>query len=236
MNLRQLTIFPLCLVFSSILNAKEFTLSAIENSAYLPFASGVVSEAYQRLHYSISIAEYPAARSLLVSNKGERADGELFRISGAEIKFTNLIPVEVPLSFSDWVVISRDKDIVIEGWQSLKPYLIASRGGVVTTDLGTQGMNVTKVDTNEQLVLMLVAGRVDVIVMSRNNALKYVTGVEHEELLILEPPVQRIPVYHFINKKNINILNELTEVMSTMSQEGFIEEAFEKHLEWLSNQ
>ena len=68
-------------------------------------------------------------------------------MSGIETQFNNLVPIPVSLSFSDWVVVSKLNTIKIEGWHSIKPYVVGARRGVVTTDKGTLGMDVTKVNS-----------------------------------------------------------------------------------------
>jgi len=219
----------LAILFPVVVSADEFTFSTIKNASLISYANEVLTEAYGRLGHTIKVLELPAARSIFISNEGAGVDGELFRVSGIETKFQNLVPIPVTLSFSDWVVVSKSNTIKIEGWHSIKPYVVGTRLGVVTTDIGTLGMEPTKVNTNKQLLKMLLSDRVDLIVLSKNNALKHTLGIEYKNLHILQPPIQRVPVYHFVHKKHAALIPKLTTILKTMQQQGFITDAYSRY-------
>jgi len=223
--------FFLCfLIFFPVsVSADEYTFSAIKNASFIGYAREVLTEAYGRLGHTVKILELPAARSVFISNEGAGVDGELFRVSGIETKFPNLVPIPVTLSFSDWVVVSKSNTIKVEGWHSIKPYVVGTRLGVITTDKGTLGMEPTKVNTNKQLLKMLLSDRVDLIVLSKNNALKHTKGIEHKTLHILQPPIHRVPVYHFIHKKHAALIPKITSILQAMQQQGFISSAYSRY-------
>lgn len=223
-------------LYSSVYLSSDSTLnfSAIEGSAYTNFATTVMKEVYDRLDLDFVVTPLPAKRSLVSSNAGGELDGELFRISGIERTYTNLIPIEVPLSASYWMVLTVDKNFEVDGWESLQPYRIGVRHGIATTDRGTEGMNTFKANTNEQLITMLINGRVDIVVMSENN----IKGLNHlitnSSIVSLEQPVQIIPVYHFLHKSNILLVPHVRGVLEDLKAEGFITRTFNKHLEELN--
>jgi len=219
----------LLILFPLSLSADEFTFSAIKNASFIGYASEVLVEAYGRLGHTVKVLELPAARSIFISNEGAGVDGELFRVSGIETKFQNLVPIPVTLSFSDWVVVSKSNTIKIEGWHSIKSFVVGTRLGVVTTDIGTKGMEPTKVNTNKQLLKMLLSDRVDLIVLSKNNALKHTQGIEHKNLHILQPPIQSVPVYHFVHKKHARLIPKITTILKAMQQQGFISDAYSRY-------
>ncbi len=209
--------------------AKEVNFAVIEGSAYTNYAFKVLSEAYSRLDIELKITPLPPKRSLRSSNAGGELNGELFRISGIESTYTNLIPIQVPLSYSEWIVYAVEYDFKVNGWESLKPYKIGVRTGVATTDIGTLGMNTQGVNTNEQLFAMLEHSRVDIIVMSKTNAAKIQRNAPTPQLKALTPPVQLIPVYHFIHKDFSYIIPQITKVLQEMKDEGFIDNAFNEY-------
>ena len=219
----------LAILFPMSVSADEFTFSAIQNASFIGYAEEVLTEAYGRLGHTIKVLELPAARSVFISNRGAGVAGELFRVSGIETKFNNLVPIPVSLSFSDWVVVSKLNTIKIEGWHSIKPYVIGTRRGVVTTDKGTIGMDTTQVNSNEQLFKMLISDRVDLIVLSKNNALKHTRNVTHKKFHILQPPIQRVPVYHFVHIQHKELIPKITAILQTMQQQGFILDAYTRY-------
>lgn len=216
--------------------SKEITFAAIEGSSYTNYAVTILSEAYDRLGLKLKVVSLPPKRSLSTSNAGGEFSGELFRISGVEKTYENLIPIEVPLSYSEWIVYTIDHDFAVNGWESLRPYTIGVRNGIATTDYGTLGMNTEKVHTNEQLFNLLKIGRVDIVVMSKTNAARIQRRNPTPGLKALTPPVQEIPVYHFIHKDRNYLIPQITEVLQQMKEEGFIDNAFNDYWEFLLSQ
>lgn len=209
---------------------QELNFSAIKNAAYIKHANRVMTEAYKRMGRTFTITELPAKRSLVSSNSGKGLDGELFRIAGVEKNYTNLIPIKVPLSRSMWMVYTIDTKFKVNGWQSLKPYKIGVRNGVVTTDKGTAGMDTVSVNSNQQLFELLETGRVDIVVMSHSNGEKYLNKHPDTKIHSLTEPVQIRPVYHFVHKKNAYYIPKLTAILQDMYEQGVIEKAYQEYV------
>lgn len=205
-------------------SADKLVFTSIENSAFTKFALKVVRKAYENIGVEISILPLPGTRALIVANKGEAVDGELFRISGIEKVHTNLIPIEVALHKSEWMVYTKNKEFQVNGWESLKPYKIGIKRGIKTTQKGTLGMQTVLVNKNEQLFKMLDRERVDVIVISKINGKKYLDKTKYDKIKFLETPVSIIPVYHFLHIKNKHLLPKITKAMKELESKGFIEE------------
>ncbi|MGL1893067.1 MAG: transporter substrate-binding domain-containing protein [Spirochaetaceae bacterium] len=228
--LRYIIVLSIFMISSVIFaQTKKIEVTAIEGSAFTNYAYEVLKEAYSRIDMELTITGLPAKRSLIVSNSGVDADGELFRISGIEKTYTNLMPIEIPLILSEWQVYSMNYDFDVKGWHSLKQYTIGVRRGIATTDNGTEGMDTQKVNSNEQLFSMLKYNRVDVVVLSKINAVKVLRNFLDLDVKLLNKPVQVIPVYHYLHKKNRDIIPTLTAAMKQMEDEGIIKQILEKH-------
>jgi polar amino acid transport system substrate-binding protein len=80
-------------------------------------------------------------------------------------------------------------------------------------------MNVELVDTVEQAFRMLHAGRNDVVVDLRTTQCKLkhfdVSGIR-----ALEPPLARIPLYHYLHARHKALSAKLETVLTRMEQEG----------------
>jgi len=205
-------------------SSDKLLFSSVQNSGFSKFAFDVMSKAYKNIGIEIAIKPMPGKRALVASNKGEKVDGELFRISGIEKTYTNLVPVKVALHKSQWMVYTKNKEFQVKGWQSLKPYKIGIRRGIATTTKGTQGMQTVLVNNNEQLFKMLDSNRVDIIVISKINGKKYFDASTYKDVKLLETPVSVIPVYHFLHKKNIHLLPKITKAMKELESKKIIEE------------
>jgi len=213
----------LLLLSSQAFSSEKLIFTSIKNSSFTNFAMAVLGEAYKRIDIEISNEPLPAKRSLRWANEGLHYDGELFRISGIEKQYTNLIPIKVPLHKSQWMAYTKNKKIKIAGWQSLKPYKIGIRRGIVTTKNGTKGFDTQEVNTNKQLFEMLYRNRVDVVILSKGNAEKALDGLNYEGINMLEPPVSTRYVYHYIHKKNKHLQSKLYKVLEKMEKEGLID-------------
>ncbi len=222
--MKKITYFFLFCFFSMLsLNAKdELVFTSIKNSSFEPYGVKVMNKVYSQLGYKIKLEPLPAKRSLQYANSGGRYDGELFRISGIEQRYPNLIPIKVSLNESRWMVYSKNPYIKVNGWESLRDYKIGIRRGIQTTANGTLGMDRQIVDTNEQLFALLDKGRVDVVIMSIGNGKKTLKKTASKDIYQLEPPVQIIPVYHFVHKQNDFLVPKITKIMKGLEKEGYI--------------
>jgi len=187
----------------------------------------VVSEAYNRLGIQVQIEKFPSERSITESNNG-KVDGEVSRISGIDDIYSNLIMVPVMVNWFDIVVFTKDIKSSVTGWDSLKPYTIGIKIGTKFAEMGTKGMTVSPVSTSEQLFLMLDFRRTDVVVMSRVTGLFEIKQLQLQGIRILEPPLSKKKLYHYIHKKHKSIIPALTKVLQDMETEGRIEEIREQ--------
>jgi len=86
-------------------------------------AAKILPEAYKELGYTVEFQELPPERSLKAFDEG-RVDAYIF--SDAEFKENHpgAVLVNEPIGTDDIVVFTKRKDMVVKGWESLKPYVI----------------------------------------------------------------------------------------------------------------
>ena len=219
----------------SLFSSQQLKLVTVQNSVVSHVTHKVIKEAYRRLGLTISLDYYPAKRSLALSNEGVFYDGELHRIGGMEKKYPNLIPIWVPIYLLEGVIVTSGVDFDVKGWDSLNPYSIAVRRGISFTVNGTKGMNRVILNSNEHLFQLLDNQRVDIIVLSRINALKQIQNQKYSNLKILEPPVQVYKMYHYLHKKNAHLVPKLKSVLKDMQEEGVIQKIKSDYIRSLSN-
>jgi len=225
MYIRLISAFLTTLILISHSYASQsIKLSAIENSDNSNISELVLREAYGKLGFTLYITPLPAKRSLHHANEG-MADGELFRITGMEKKFPNLIKVPVPINSLDGVAVTRKVDFTVAGWDSLKPYFIAIRRGVKFSDTGTKDMKRIYFNSNIGLGRILIESKgVDIAVMARVNALKTLQHLREvkasTELRILEPAIASYPLFHYLHKKHAHLVPKLTQILDAMHASG----------------
>ncbi len=191
-------------------------------------ATKIVQEAYRRLNISVKVIGYPALRSLVTSNSG-KVDGELFRLRNLHKKYTNLLMIPVPLYRVEWGVFTKDKNFVVNGCESLRPYTIAIERGIPPAENCTKGMRVQAISHEVQIFLLVLAGRVDigldVILDGKFVMLK--AGVKG--LRILQPPVMANDIFHYLHKKHKNIAFKVTTAIYEVVDEG-LHKKFEEEI------
>jgi polar amino acid transport system substrate-binding protein len=179
----------------------------------------VLTEAYQRIGITIRAADLPAERSLVESNKGSY-DGEVTRVRGIENSYPNLIPVPVPLTRAEGLVFTKNIAIIVDGWESLKPYSIIIRRGLKFAEEGTRGMKVTLVNTYPECFKLVSMGRYDVTVCDRLAGYYFIRQHAYADLKVLEPALESFHLYHYLHKKNASLIPEISAALAQMQAEG----------------
>lgn len=214
------------------------TFSAIQNSVNSTISLLVLREAYAKMGLDIDTKPLPAKRALIHANKGE-VDGELFRIGGIEKTNTNLVQVPVAINQLDGMVMTHGEIFEVKGWESLKPYRIAIRLGVKFSEQGTRGMTTKTFNTNKMLGWVLLAEKdqreADISVIARVNGLVVIRDIQNtgkgRGLKLLEPPIESYPLYHYLHKKNEDLVPKLTNVLKDMEASGRIRQIRREYLD-----
>ncbi len=131
------------------------------------------------------------------------------------------------------VVLTKITAFPVTGWDSLKPYNIVIRLGIKYAEKGTKGMKVHTVSENEHLFIALDYGRCDVAVSSRLIGLEYIQKLQFSEIKILEPPLVKMELFHFLHKKHEKLIPEITKVLKEMQAKGRIREIRRQHIDKL---
>jgi polar amino acid transport system substrate-binding protein len=198
-----------------------------QNHPMTAIATGILTEAYSRLGIKIKTIAFPIARSLIMANSGY-SDGELFRGSINHKKFPNLIKIPVVLDYGQIVVFSKELTFKVNGWSSLQPYTIGIQIGIKEVETGTAGMQVDPVATPEQLFNKLILGRNQIIVLPLDVGLMVMKAMKLQQIKILEPPLQKDPLYHYLHHTHKQLVPRITAVLKQMEAEGLITQIREK--------
>lgn len=224
----------LSLAFASTSRGQESLIFARPIGPSAELCLRVLNEAYQRIGITIRDKGLPGERSLVESNKGSY-DGEVVRVWGINELYTNLIPVAVPLTTAEGMVFTKNLAFVVDGWESLRPYSIIIRRGLIFAEKGTRGMKVTLVNTYPECFKLVSRGRYDVTVCDRLAGYYFIRQHEYSDLKVLEPALESFHLYHYLHKKNASLIPEITATLAQMQAQGrmmairaaFIEELLE---------
>ncbi len=213
----------------SKLHAEQMVFTTLKGMSVAEVCSTVLTEAYTILGIDIKIHSFPPQRAINTSNRG-LVDGEVMRIKNTDKTYKNLIRIDPSICVMHSRVYTMKSHIVLTGWSSLRPYKIGIHLGHLYAKRGTSGMNVETIGTNEQLLEMLHEGRLDVVVAQEPDARKIIKDLGLKGINELSPPIASLPLYHYLHKKNADIIDRLEAVLSKMHTEGRIEEIYKSYL------
>lgn len=191
----------------------------------------ILTKAFKKAGFEISIAQRPAERSLYDANRGT-TDGDFIRITKIGQIYPNLLIVPEHLYDMEFVVFTKRDDIKISGWKSLKPYKTGIvRGWKILEEnvKYTSGVR-CDADMQEELFRMLGAGRIDVAVYAKHFGFEVIDRLGLKGIRNLEPPLARKKMYLFLHKKHKNIIPALSDILKSMKADGTFSEIREKTL------
>ncbi len=217
-----LLIIGLFVCTSSVRSEDSLTFSGTDD-IIAGTAAKVLEEAYQRIGIPIYYEPLPSYRAIRLANAGI-VDGEISRIAGFQKDFPDLIMIPVPVTTLEMLVFTKTDTFSVQGWKSLHPYTIAILRGIKLTEMGTDTMTRTFVSDYDQQLFMLDKGRVDITIFARLEGLDYLCKQNLKKIRMLEPPVIKVDLYHYVHKKHQPLVEQITRTLEIMEQEGRITE------------
>lgn len=193
-----------------------------EKNDFHDAAAEVIRVAYERLGVTVNYKAYPAERSLFMANEGQ-SDGELVRIAGLTAKYPNLIQIPFSHAAVEQMAFSVNEDLKISGWNSLAPFKITFDRGFKVAERNTMGMNVHPVSSHEAAFLMVKNGRMDVAIANRFTGARILQNPEFKAVIMIEPPLQVSPLYHYLNVRHKHLIQPVMRVLEEMNRSGEID-------------
>ena len=201
-------------------HGKTLTISTIENEPVSDICGLIMASVYKKAGHQIKIKSLSARRALSLSSTG-KTDGELFRVKAVAEQYPELIRLSVPIYQIKPSVFTKNKQVKVNGWESLRSYSIGILRGVRYAEAATEKMNRHLSNSLDSMFKMLDADRFDIIVTSKLSGLITLRQINMTDRInILEPPVIQIPLYHFLHKKNQKLVPQLEKALKTMKGDG----------------
>ena len=222
MAIRMLLLFLLTLFTADSVNAQGRQLTFVfpqEKNAFHDAAAEIIRQAYATLNVTVVYKTYPAERALQMSNKG-LSDGELVRIKDIETKYPNLIRIPVSHVTAEQMAFGKDASVKIDGWKSLKPYRLVFHRGYKVAEQNTVGMNRHLTGTDIIAFKMGDKGRMDIVIANRFTGAKVIQDQGLKHIVMLTPPLQRNPLYHYVHSRHRDLVDDVTRVLKSMQSQG----------------
>ncbi|MEF2146466.1 MAG: hypothetical protein V3573_13560 [Desulfovibrionaceae bacterium] len=180
----------------------------------------VLRAAYDKLNIDVEGRILPAMRCLMESEAGH-TDGEVHRSPEIEETLPNLIRVPVAVNILDIQIYARPPGFEVQGWKDLRSKTLGIRIGMLSIENSTADFpNLIRKPDNATLFELLQQARVDAVVTLgiRNGCPSHL--IQTGQILALEPPLERIMVYHYLHTKHAGILPQLIDVLREMQGNG----------------
>jgi polar amino acid transport system substrate-binding protein len=194
-------------------------LSVISSNATHAEMLEMIRLALKRLGITAEARPVPAARALALADAGT-TDGDLGRIAGTEKVYTNLVPVPEPIYFYQVTAYAYQPIDTAAGWESLRPHSICLRRGIRVFELRTEGMRRQVLDDEDSILRMLRSGGCQVALLERLNPTVLAAQAAQPPLLKLNPPLEVVPLYIYLNKRHAALVPRLAEVLRQMRADG----------------
>lgn len=225
---KSLFIFTIGLVFNCLPNQvlanENFLITTGGTGIELDIIKAVSYEIFDRLDQKVIIKEdVPSERSLIQVNHGQ-SDADGLRIAGLEKIYPNLIRVPEPYMSAQFVGFSKNKNIKLDGWESLKYHKIGYIKGWVMVEKNIQNINFSKdsiaVTQVNQLFLMLHLGRIDIAIYQKMDGFISLNELGLEGIHLLENSLITVPLYLYVNKKHIQLVPQISNALKTIKKNG----------------
>jgi polar amino acid transport system substrate-binding protein len=217
---------------------KVFRLSTSTNAPYNTedrqgFLDKIVEEVFQRIGLKGEISYYNASARALINANQNIDQGVAMRIRGLEKKYPNLVRVDEPLISNDFVAYSKNLHANIDGWKSLKPYIVAYiHGWLIFENNLLPGQKKNSLTKPEQMFAMLQKGRVDLVLYERWQGLQEAqdSGVE---VKVHEPPLASVNMFMYIHRDYADLAPKMAQVLRDMKADGSYQKIYNQTLEVL---
>jgi polar amino acid transport system substrate-binding protein len=214
----------LLFVYSSGLacaSEKTYVISYGSGTHLLQFAKDRVKAIYERAGLKADFISLPLNRSILSANDG-LVDGEVARTSLIEKNMTNLRRVGLKIMDFRGAAYTIDPKINVYDESLLTKYRVGYVLGVRWSDSYLDGVNKVAAKTVEALFEMLLQGRIDLALVTEESAdhALHAMGFRAEKVRQLEPLVFSSPLYHYVHKKNADIIPRLEQAIKEINEEG----------------
>jgi len=208
--------------------ANELNINCTIHSSYEAFFFRLVEEICVRNNIKVIRQTPPVGRSLIRVNQGID-DGDGPRIGGLSSSFSNL--VQVPEPFGDFVfgAFTENRDIRIDGWESLSDLNVAYIIGWKIFDQKVRhAKSITRVSNMTLLFGLLEKGRTDVVLITKLPGYEMIEKLNLEGVRFVEPPLAVEPNFLYLNKRYEALAPVLAETLREIKKDGTYQRLYDE--------
>ena len=181
----------------------------------------VLSKIYNNIGLNITISPLPGKRAQYAANYGNK-DGEIMRIWTYGDENPNSIRVPTPYYYLETMpFVLKNSDIKIETKEALANYRLTKIRGVKHTNNITKGLsNIYEMSSTEDMFKLLLSGKVDVVLTNTIDGNLALTRLGLNNVISMNKPLARLPLYHYIHKKNQSLIPLIDKEIKRLKDNG----------------
>ena len=177
-------------------------------------------EMCKRSNVELRILSLPVSRSIFEVDQGTY-DAEAPRNRTVERNYSNIVRIPETLFTNDLVAFSKDANIQLAGWDSLKPYRVAyARGWKIYENNVRSAAEIEILDNVTALFKFLDAERTDLALASRFLGTKVIEELHLKHIRVVESPLASKKMFIYVNKKHSKLALKLAEILREMKRDG----------------
>ena len=210
----------LCLASTATLTlatgARPPLVSTLERPGFI---EELVREALRRVGHQLQVVSLPVERALIHANAGVE-DGDLYRASGFEQDYPNLVRVPESLGQQDFVAFSLRDDVRVRSWNDLQHYSVAYVTGYKIIERHLHdSLKAESVRDNAALFSLLAANRAEVVLSNRwvGYAAARTAGLA---VRVHEPPLLHVPMYVYLHRRHDALVPRLSTAIAGVRSDG----------------
>lgn len=209
------------LLFSTVCSASEYHFVSINNLIEQEIGRLVIPQIYRKLGIDITITPLPAKRAQLEATSG-KSDGEIMRIYNYGEENPTTIRVPTPYySLETMAFIKKNAGIAITKKEDLAKYRVVKVRGVKHTNNITQGLiNVSDVDSTEQMMWLVEKGMVDVALTNTIDGLMALSILNIDDIVPLDAPLATLDLFHYIHESHKDLVPLVDNIIKEMLASG----------------
>ena len=210
----------------NITSGRSEPFSNTENTGFYDL---IVKSMFQRIGIEAKVVSLPSERSLINANTGQD-DGNIARIKGLEKKYKNLVMVPEKVIDFDFVAFTKNKQLKIKNWKSLKPYNLGFINGWKVFEKKVKDYkSLVRTKNEEQMFKLVENNRADIVLYDKWSGLWW-TKNNSSKISHLEPPIATFKLYLYVNKKHEKLVPSLAKSLKTMKADGTYQKIYNQTL------
>lgn len=191
-------------------------------------ATKILSEAYDKIGYQAEFRHLPPLRAIAMFQES-KADSYLFASELFLKDCPAAIRVLPSIGYDEIMAFSRkSSDVTVNGWNSIRPYSIGLMKGMDVVENRVKGMQTYGTENLDQAFKMLEKGRFDIVVLPRLIGCQFI--VDYTGIEMLEPPLEKVALYTFLNAEHKDIADKLSVALLEMYENGRVKAITEQVL------